>query len=343
MNGIRILTDALRRELAPLTRGFTRFPEEVWKRSGALNTWGTNAVEGNTLSHEDVERLLLSERGPAKKPIRDVVETIQHERAFRSLIERRERGVDLVAALELHEEVFHGVAHARPGQWRTGNVFIAGSKHRPPRAEKLVRELEDWQREYEKHVREREDPIALAAWMHHRFEAIHPFQDGNGRIGRLLLNLHLLRTGWPPVHVLPPDRDRYLGALESANLGDLAPLTRYLEILTLRSLLDLLDQLGGPKHEIRELRSFEGLAWNPYGAHYLALRARQEALGAVPSFATSAPTAYWRRPGRARWLTSEAALRHYLAHGARGDALARAASEPDPQAGRKKGRRGTRT
>lgn len=320
---IRILLDRLRADLAPLTGGYRSFPEDVWKRSGVLNTWGTNAVEGNTLRFEDVERLLIEEQSVSNKPVRDVVETLQHERAFRSLTARRHAPIDLVTVLELHEEVFRGMPHASPGRWRTGTVFIAGSKHRPPRPEKVVRELEGWLRTYRHRSAPSHDALAAGAWMHHAFEAIHPFQDGNGRVGRLLLNLHLLRAEWPPVHVLPPDRDRYIGALEAGNDGDLEPLTDYFGVLALRSCLDLLDQVGGPEHELKELRAFEGASWNPYSAHYLALRARQGVLGAIPSFATSAPSSTWRRPGRPRWLTTEAALRHYLDHDARSDALER--------------------
>jgi Fic family protein len=67
-----------------LTRAsLDHLPDDVWKRSSALNTWGTNAIEGNTLTWKDVERLLLEDLSVANKPIRDVLETLQHESTFR--------------------------------------------------------------------------------------------------------------------------------------------------------------------------------------------------------------------------------------------------------------------
>lgn len=84
-------------------------------------------------------------------------------------------------------------------------------------------------------------PVARAAWLHHRFICIHPFEDGNGRVARALVLLVLLRTDYAPLVV---DRDRralYIEALDSANEGDLAPLVRLfgdLEIVALRSELE---------------------------------------------------------------------------------------------------------
>jgi hypothetical protein len=118
---------------------------------------------------------------------------------------------------------------------------------------------------------------------------------------------------WPPVHVVPQDRERYLDALEAANGGSLEELTEYLTVLAGRSLLDLLDQVGRQRDALRELRDLADEPWNPYGHRYLALRAKQEALLAVPSYSTSAPPSLHRKPGRPRWLTSERAMRAYLA------------------------------
>ncbi|MCA1810913.1 MAG: Fic family protein [Halobacteriales archaeon] len=194
----------------------TDLPEGVWKRAGALNTWGTNAIEGNTLTHEQVEELLLTDAVAAGLPLPDVRETLQHEEAFRSLLERRRKPLTLVTALELHEQVFRGMGRKRPGQWRVSNVYIAGTRFRPPRRDQLLPQLEEWEREVAARLRRApDDPFEEAAWMHHRFEQIHPFEDGNGRAGRLLLNLFLVKQGWPPLHVLPPDRQRYLDALEA--------------------------------------------------------------------------------------------------------------------------------
>jgi len=70
-------------------------------------------------------------------------------------------------------------------------------------------------------------PEVEAAWLHHRFAQIHPFQDGNGRIARVLATLVFVRAGWFPLVVPDRDRAKYIGALEDADCGDLRPLVNY--------------------------------------------------------------------------------------------------------------------
>src|SRR5512136_859803 len=100
-----------------LTRtSLDHLPEEVWKRLSALNTWGTNAIEGNTLTWKDVEKLLLEDKSVANRPMRDVLETLQHESTFRGLILRASRPITMETVLELHESVFK-VVKADAGTW----------------------------------------------------------------------------------------------------------------------------------------------------------------------------------------------------------------------------------
>jgi len=267
----------LREELLTRTP-LDAIPESVWKRTGALNTWGTNAIEGNTLTFADVEALLLEQRTASNRPVRDVLETLQHEATFRGLLGRRGRPITLVTVLELHEGVFRGIL-ADAGQWRRVNVRIVGSKHTPPRMEEVVPLMSAWEEEYGKRDKTGEPVFPLAAWMHHRFEEIHPFSDGNGRAGRLVVNLHFLKHNWPPIHVLPPERDAYLDTLERGHIGDLSELAALFRVLMGRSLLDLLDQVGTKDDELKPLRKFE--ARGPYSAKYLALRSNQAQLPAL--------------------------------------------------------------
>ena len=76
--------------------------------------------------------------------------------------------------------------------------------------------------------RTRQHPLLTGAWLHHRFIQIHPFADGNGRTGRVLLNWHLIRAGWLPICVHRQDRDNYLSAMQAADAGDLSVLTDFL-------------------------------------------------------------------------------------------------------------------
>ena len=214
------ILESLWREL--LTRApLDAIPQGVWKRTGALNTWGTNAIEGNTLSREDVERILLEQKSVPNRPLHDVMETVQHAGAFEDLLTRKAGPIRLLTVLQLHEAVFRGIK-IDAGQWRRVNVRIAGTRHVPPRMEKVVPMMTEWEAAYAKRDMLGEDLFSLAAWMHFVFESVHPFSDGNGRVGRLLLNLHFLKHNWPPVHVLPPDRNRYLNCLDRGHDGNLA-------------------------------------------------------------------------------------------------------------------------
>jgi Fic family protein len=261
----------------------------------SLNTWGTNAIEGSTITKKDAERILLGAETPGGRPMRDVLETVQHERMFKELMGQGKRELTLEFILELHDGVFKFVL-PDAGSWRRVNVRIRGARYSPPRMEKVLLEMEKWVKEYRQRDLEGENVFSLGAWMHYEFERIHPFTDGNGRVGRLLLNKHFLNRNWPPVHVLPMHRDSYLSSLNQASKGDLSYLEYLLKVLAASSLLDLMDQLGTKKDKLITLkqaaRSF------PYSEKYLALRCKQ---GKIPSVMIDH-----------RWYTSNIAVELYI-------------------------------
>jgi Fic family protein len=284
-----------------LTRtSLDHLPEDVLKRSSALNTWGTNAIEGNTLTWKEVKRLLLEDLSVGNKPLGDVLETLQHESTFRGLLPRKDQPITMQTVLELHESVFKGVK-ADAGRWRRVNVRITGTAYTPPRMEKVVREMEALLKEYDSRDTEGVEIFNLGAWFHHGFESVHPFSDGNGRVGRLLLNLHFLKHNWPPVHVLPPDRESYMSAMEKGHSSDLSDLVSLFKELMGRSILDLLDQVGTADDELRSLKNLAPKG--PYSAHYLSLRAGQGQLPAIKVVGD------WRTSARALRLYREFAGR----------------------------------
>ena len=273
----------------------SNLPETVWEREGVINTWGTNAIEGNTLSLAEVETVLIEQKGVKDQTLHDILEVKKHNEVFRDLLSLIPKRIDLVMVQELHEGLFEGIK-PDAGQWRKSNVRIRGARHAPPRWEKVIPLMTEWEKEYDGREVGGEGTFELAAWMHYRFESIHPFADGNGRVGRLLLNLHFLKRNWPPVNVSPLNREEYLRALEIGNNGDLPALRDFLRILMGQSLLDLLDQVGTTKQD--ELRTMAEFAKKgTHSARYLSIRAKQNFIPAV------------KRMGE--WMTSRRALDLY--------------------------------
>ncbi len=103
------------------------------------------------------------------------------------------------------------------------------------------------------HIRQDDPPDLSAAWLHHRFIQIHPFQDGNGRVARALASLALLRAGWFPLVVNHKDRPRYIETLETADAGDLRPLTELIGTIQKRSCWTAMSILGEVEKEAAHL------------------------------------------------------------------------------------------
>ena len=117
----------------------------------------------------------------------------------------------------------------------------------PEQVESELDNLIDWYNDYLQDTN-RYHPLLTAAWLHHRFTQIHPFQDGNGRVVRTLLTWHLVRAGYLPVVVKRDDRANYIDALEKADSGDLAPLVDLLVRLEKRLIIEALSEpdFAGP-------------------------------------------------------------------------------------------------
>jgi Fic family protein len=224
-----------------------------------------------------VQTVLFDSKG-VDKPFLDILETVQHEKAFRGLMNRRGRAMDLIMIQELHEEVFKGVM-TDAGQWRRISVTIRGATIIPPRPEKIVGRMDSLVRDYDLRHLQGEDVFVLGSWMHHEFETIHPFSNGNGRVGRLLLNLHFLKHNWPSINIMPVDKDRYIEALAEGDKGNLIPLKEHIMKMMGQSILDLLSEVGTTEDELKPLAELK--IEGKYSAKYLSLRAGQGELPAV--------------------------------------------------------------
>ncbi len=207
--------------------GLRKSPEAMRKlKSDLLETWTYNSttIEGSTLNRRETA-LFLSEGIAAKdKPFVDHLDVKGHAEAVKLLFSWIEkdagRQVNEHDILELHSTVMYGRRDALAiGAYRDVQVYIRGSAHLPPppsEVPKLMKHLVGRIAENpDKH-----DLITHAAVTHADFEAIHPFVDGNGRVGRLVANWMLLRKGYPAVVIEVRDRKRYFSYLDAAHGGD---------------------------------------------------------------------------------------------------------------------------
>ena len=280
-----------------LDRGSIRnLPEKTLQESFILNTWGTNAIEGNTLTLDEVAKVIESGMTIPNRPIRDLMETIQHRAALAQVVSGKIGEVNMTSALNLHDMIFHGIL-LDAGQWRRVNVRILGSKYSPPRVEKLISLLREWEQHYVTMEMKRQDIFSQASETHFGFESIHPFSDGNGRVGRLLLNIHFLNHNWPLLNILPQDRNAYLDALESAHRNGMDRLTEFFVTNMARSLIFLLDMTGSEGDKLLTLDEAKKASGTDYSTKYLALRIKQ---GELPGIRLNN-----------RWKTSPVAISLY--------------------------------
>lgn len=175
-------------------------------------TYNSNAIEGNTLTLQETA-MVLEGLTIDQKPLKDHLEAVGHRDAFLYVISLVSDKVPISERIirEIHALVLMNKPEDK-GVYRRISVKIMGAHHEPPQPylvpiqmEQLVVDLS----------RDNRHTIEKAALFHLNFEGIHPFIDGNGRTGRLLLNLMLMQAGYPPIDVKFSDRRKYYACFDS--------------------------------------------------------------------------------------------------------------------------------
>jgi len=204
--------DSLKEELdrrRPLTTGeVKRLQDEFLVEF----TYNSNAIEGNTLTLGETAMVLegITVDG---KPLKDHLEAVGHRDAFRyvqQLVAVKAPFSERVIK-EIHSLVLLDKPEDR-GVYRRIPVRIVGAHHEPPQPYLVPMQMERLIADF---AEDRRHPVHSAALFHLKFEGVHPFVDGNGRTGRLILNLALMRHGYPPINVKYADRRRYYDCLEA--------------------------------------------------------------------------------------------------------------------------------
>jgi Fic family protein len=225
------IPDPLREQLArldPKRQAFRALTaptlESLLGRLRVELTYSSNALEGNTLSLRETQLVVEEKFTPGQgKTLREIYEARNHYAAVKEIERFVAEGRDLSAraVLDLHQVVMRDIDATWGGRLRNGPVFIKGTRHVPPNAAHVGEELDSLLAAAGQRA---QHPVLIAAETHFRFEALHPFFDGNGRTGRLLMNWQLLRAGFPLTVIQVEDRSRYLEALDQGHLGNLHPL-----------------------------------------------------------------------------------------------------------------------
>ena len=229
----------------------------IWKGIWHGEVHHSTAIEGNTLVQREVERLLEEGRAVGDKTLREYLEVMGYADAAEWIYghvasSRGASGTGQILTLAdvrtIHHRamapVWEAVPHPdatereSPGAYREHEIKPFPGGMTPPSWPLVPGEMTTWIEEANAL-----DPTAPGfperlAVLHCRFEQIHPFLDGNGRVGRLVMNLILVRLGYPPAIIYKRDRDRYLRALQRADAGE--PGT--LGVLIARAILDTLYQ-----------------------------------------------------------------------------------------------------
>ena len=175
-------------------------------------TYNSNAIEGNTLTLKETA-MVLEGITIDQKPLKDHLEAVGHRDAFlyiEQLIKDKTPFSEHVIK-EIHSRVLMDRPEDK-GVYRRIPVRILGAYHEPTQPYLVAPQMEQLVAEF---ANTKLHPIEAVALVHLKFEGIHPFIDGNGRTGRLILNFALMQHGYPPINVKFADRKRYYEAFDS--------------------------------------------------------------------------------------------------------------------------------
>ncbi|NJD75676.1 MAG: Fic family protein [Candidatus Methanoperedens sp.] len=179
-------------------------------------TYDTNRIEGSTLTFRETSLLLEKGITPNEKSLRDVKEAEAHKNLFYEALDYK-KDLSLNLILYFHKKLFDDTKKDIAGKIRQHQVTIAGSKFAPPFPAEVYPLLMDFFR-WDRKNKDKMHPVELAALVHLKLVTIHPFADGNGRIGRLMMNFVLNKHGFPMLNIPYEKRAGYYSSLERSQI-----------------------------------------------------------------------------------------------------------------------------
>ena len=186
--------------------------EKVKEQLAIAFTYNTNAIEGSTITLEETREILEDKIAP-NKPLRDIRETESHAKVFLKMLEKKE-SLNEELLLKWHLEIFGETKQDIAGRYR--DYLVRVGNYRAPDWQDIKNLMENLTK-FINH--EKLNPIELAGRAHYKFEKIHPLGDGNGRIGRLIINYILWHSGYPMMIIEYKKRKSYYKALQKEEEG----------------------------------------------------------------------------------------------------------------------------
>lgn len=189
--------DALHQQYINLAKGNQATLKEITLAEIPEMVYNSNAIENSTLTLEDTEKILSGGTLARNVNVREVFEAKNLANLTESLLEKNNSALNIKRILALHKTLLTNIDEPIAGRFRTGKEWVRVGNHlgaNPQFVPALIQELVD-------HYNQQKSSYFLdaVAHFHAEFETIHPFVDGNGRMGRVLINLQLMHLGLPPI------------------------------------------------------------------------------------------------------------------------------------------------
>lgn len=207
-------------------------------------TYNSNAIEGNTLTQSETELVLTKGITVGGKTLDEHLEVIGHKEAIDYIenLAQRDTEINEWEIKQIHNLILRKINPEEAGSYRTLDVMAAGTNYRYPPHYLLSQLMRDFAIWLNSESALRLHPVEYVSIAHYRFVSIHPFRDGNGRTARLLMNLLLIRAGYPIVVIDNQIRNDYINALAygQQNQDDLSQLFALIFDATISSLVEVL-------------------------------------------------------------------------------------------------------